>query len=52
MIGSERLGSADCAFDAGSSEARAQLHGALDVSVEHGVVKLVKAEMEVARNVV
>lgn len=52
MIGSERLGPANCAFDACRSEARAKLHGALDVSVEHGVVELVKAEIEVARNVV
>lgn len=52
MIGSERLGSANGALDAGGSEARAQFHGALDVSVEHGVVELVKAEIEVARNVV
>lgn len=52
MIGSERLGSANCAFNAGSSESRAQFHGALNVSVEHGVVELVKAEIEVVRNVV
>lgn len=50
MVGCEAFRAADCALDAGISECWTKLDGALDVCIEHRIVELVEAEIEVARN--